>query len=122
MNFQKIKDLSKEFLQLNNTNKVLAIIGVFVVCSYIFLVIYLVVYMAGSGIHNLFKSTETKVRDCYYEFAYNPYDDGTGHHAGWEWSYDNKVSVCGGKSKSFIEGCEASLEARTNLEACLDNL
>lgn len=37
-------------------------------------------------------------------------DDCSGHEAGYEWAADNGISDpddCGGKSDSFIEGCEA---------------
>jgi hypothetical protein len=36
----------------------------------------------------------------------NPYDDGTGHYAGFEWAQDNGATTCGGSSDPFIEGCE----------------
>jgi hypothetical protein len=36
----------------------------------------------------------------------NPYDEGTGHYAGYEWAEKNNPSTCGGSSQSFIEGCE----------------
>lgn len=44
--------------------------------------------------------------DTDYE---NPYDDGSGHFAGYEWAMENDVSSCGGNSNSFIEGCEEYL-------------
>jgi hypothetical protein len=34
----------------------------------------------------------------------NPYDEGSGHYAGFQWGEDGKT--CGGNSSSFIEGCE----------------
>lgn len=37
-------------------------------------------------------------------------DDCSGHEAGYEWASDNGISDpddCGGKSESFIKGCEA---------------
>lgn len=39
----------------------------------------------------------------------NPYEDGSGHSAGYEWAKDNQVSYCGGNSQSFINGCEEYL-------------
>ena len=39
----------------------------------------------------------------------NPYSSGSGHSAGYEWSESKGVSSCGGKSQSFIEGCEEYL-------------
>ena len=41
-------------------------------------------------------------------------DDCSGHDAGFEWAKDHDIldsSNCGGKSQSFIEGCEAYAEA-----------
>ena len=35
----------------------------------------------------------------------NPYDEGTGHYAGYEWEEKNS-GTCGGSSQSFTEGCE----------------
>ena len=48
----------------------------------------------------------------YYEEAENPYSDGSGHSAGYEWAEENDVDSCGGNSNSFIEGCEEYLEQK----------
>ena len=47
----------------------------------------------------------------------NPYSDGTGHSAGYEWAEENEVDSCGGNSQSFIEGCEDYLEQRDTYES-----
>jgi hypothetical protein len=50
-------------------------------------------------------------------------EDCSGHDAGFEWAKDNDItdaSDCGGKSQSFIEGCEAyaeTLEDQSDEEA-----
>lgn len=36
----------------------------------------------------------------------NPYNEGSGHYAGYEWAMENEPSSCDGNSQSFIEGCE----------------
>lgn len=39
----------------------------------------------------------------------SPYDEGTGHDAGFQWAEENGIddpTDCGGDSDSFIEGCE----------------
>jgi hypothetical protein len=36
----------------------------------------------------------------------NPYDEGSGHYAGYEWAESSGSGTCGGNSQSFIEGCE----------------
>jgi len=45
----------------------------------------------------------------YYTNYGNPYNEGSGHYAGYEWAEQNGVSSCGGNSNSFIEGCEEYL-------------
>ncbi|MBT4937132.1 hypothetical protein HON22_04395 [Candidatus Peregrinibacteria bacterium] len=35
----------------------------------------------------------------------NPYSQGTGHYAGYEWA-ERKGGACNGNSDSFNEGCE----------------
>lgn len=49
--------------------------------------------------------------DSYdYEEPENPYDEGSGHSAGYEWAQENEPSECGGNSDSFIEGCQEYLD------------
>lgn len=36
----------------------------------------------------------------------NPYDEGTGHYAGYEWAESRGSGTCDGSSQSFNEGCE----------------
>jgi len=43
------------------------------------------------------------------EAIVSPYDEGTGHDAGFQWAEENGIddpTNCGGDSASFIEGCE----------------
>jgi len=45
--------------------------------------------------------------------VYGCTSDCSGHDAGYEWAQENEIedpSDCGGKSASFIEGCEAYAE------------
>lgn len=46
----------------------------------------------------------------------NPYDEGSGHSAGYEWAEENGVDSCGGNSNSFIEGCEEYLAQQEEYE------
>ena len=39
----------------------------------------------------------------------NPYSEGTGHYAGYEWA-ERTGGDCDGNSQSFNEGCEAYYE------------
>jgi hypothetical protein len=48
----------------------------------------------------------------------NPYDEGTGHYAGYEWAEQNSPSACGGRSQSFIEGCEEYQQQESEYEDC----
>ena len=50
----------------------------------------------------------------------NPYGEGSGHYAGFEWAEREHVSSCGGNSQSFIEGCQESLRQSTAYEACAE--
>ncbi|MBP7806473.1 hypothetical protein KA057_02215 [Candidatus Gracilibacteria bacterium] len=48
----------------------------------------------------------------------NPYDEGSGHYAGYEWG--EQGNSCGGNSSSFIEGCEMFEELDEAFAACED--
>jgi hypothetical protein len=48
----------------------------------------------------------------------NPYDEGTGHYAGYEWAETNNPGTCGGRSQSFIEGCEEYQRQESEYEDC----
>lgn len=48
----------------------------------------------------------------------NPYDEGTGHYAGYEWAEANNPGTCGGRSQSFIEGCEEYQRQESEYEDC----
>ena len=48
----------------------------------------------------------------------NPYDEGTGHYAGYEWAEKNDPATCGGSSQSFIEGCEEYQQQESEYADC----
>ena len=48
----------------------------------------------------------------------NPYDEGSGHYAGYEWAETNNPGSCGGRSQSFIEGCEDYQQQESEYEDC----
>ena len=56
--------------------------------------------------------------DCNATEPENPYDDGSGHYAGFAWAEQNDPGSCGGNSSSFIEGCEEFLRQSEAYEAC----
>jgi hypothetical protein len=47
----------------------------------------------------------------------NPYDDGTGHYAGYEWAEENPTD-CNGSSESFIEGCQEYERQESEFQDC----
>jgi hypothetical protein len=47
----------------------------------------------------------------------NPYSEGTGHYAGYEWAERNGGN-CSASSQSFNEGCEEYEEQETTYESC----
>ena len=47
----------------------------------------------------------------------NPYAQGTGHYAGYEWA-ENNSGTCGGSSQSFTEGCEERERQESEYEEC----
>jgi len=53
---------------------------------------------------------------CYY--PKNPYRDGTGHFAGYEWAKKNEATSCGGNSPSFIGGCEVYVQQVIEYYTC----
>jgi hypothetical protein len=54
--------------------------------------------------------------DCSTLEPQNPYDEGTGHYAGYEWGEEGHT--CSGNSTSFIEGCHEHEEQVDKYEAC----
>jgi hypothetical protein len=48
----------------------------------------------------------------------NPYDEDSGHSAGFEWAQENNTGSCGGNSDSFIEGCEEYQSQEDKYEQC----
>ena len=48
----------------------------------------------------------------------NPYAAGSGHYAGYEWAETNAPGTCGGRSESFIEGCEEYQQQESEYEDC----
>ncbi len=48
----------------------------------------------------------------------NPYEEGSGHYAGYEWAEEKNPATCGGSSQSFIEGCEEYQEQESEYQEC----
>ena len=61
--------------------------------------------------------TYKETKDCSSLEPENPYDEGSGHYAGFEWGENG--NSCGGNSSSFIEGCEEYEIQEEAYNACL---
>ena len=62
----------------------------------------LTLLVAGCGQSSGIRTT--RETNSEYEMG-NPYDEGTGHYAGYEWA-ERTGEDCNGNSDSFNEGCE----------------
>lgn len=51
----------------------------------------------------------------------NPYDEGSGHYAGFEWAERNGAGECDGNSQSFNEGCEEYQNQESEYDQCEAN-
>ena len=47
----------------------------------------------------------------------NPYEEGSGHYAEYEWA-ENNSGTCDGRSQSFAEGCEEYESQKARYEEC----
>jgi hypothetical protein len=48
----------------------------------------------------------------------NPYGEGTGHYAGYEWAEKNGSGTCSSSSASFNEGCEEYESQESQYQDC----
>jgi hypothetical protein len=48
----------------------------------------------------------------------NPYDDESGHDAGYKWALEHNPGFCNGNSTSFEEGCEEYLRQVEAFQEC----
>lgn len=78
-------------------------------------IVCLVLFAACESTHNA--STEDS-SEIACELPQNPYSEGSGHYAGYEWAEQNNPATCDGKSDSFIEGCEEWQKQVSDHEAC----
>lgn len=62
--------------------------------------------------------TGEKVKDCSLLAPHNPYDEGSGHYAGYEWAQENGTD-CNGNSDSFNEGCETYARQQVDYDNCV---
>lgn len=63
-------------------------------------------------------SKKTKIEDCIP--PHNPYNDGGGHDAGFNWAAENGGD-CNGNSDSFNEGCAEFHRQLNEYNECVAN-
>lgn len=97
----------------------------------IIIVIIGLIYFSSDSAKNInpYESEDSKVNvvnsslvkqiskeDC--QSPSNPYDEGSGHYAGFEWKAENGYE-CGGNSDSFIEGCQEYVRQLNSYNICI---
>jgi len=65
-----------------------------------------------------FESNETAASNPKCTEPENPYDEGSGHYAGYEWAKSDGSGTCDGNSQSFIEGCEEYESQAAKYQEC----
>jgi hypothetical protein len=63
-------------------------------------------------------STPKAKVDCSSLEPDNPYDDESGHDAGYKWAAEHDAESCSGNSSSFEEGCEEYVRQVAAFQAC----
>lgn len=84
-----------------------------IVCSIV------IVICAAIFIYGFLRATTSpnyNSKNC--EIPSNPYSEGTGHYAGYEWAEKNSPTSCGGNSQSFTNGCQEYLDQNDSYAAC----
>jgi hypothetical protein len=89
---------------------------------YIFLLSVLAILFCGCDIGSTNKNFEPvsskNIEECVEPS--NPYNDGGGHDAGFNWAMENG-GECDGRSDSFNEGCEEYYRQLNKYNDCLVN-
>jgi hypothetical protein len=83
----------------------------------LFLSIILLVSICGCD-SNSSGPKKTKAEDCIS--PHNPYNDGGGHDAGFNWAAENGGD-CNGNSDSFNEGCAEYHRQLNEYNVCIAN-
>ena len=86
----------------------------------LFLPLFLaILFLACDKDSSRFDLNRTKAKeDCIT--PYNPFNDGGGHDAGFNWAQE-KGGYCNGNSDSFNEGCEEYFSQLDKYNECLAN-
>ncbi len=75
-------------------------------------------YVAGCTSAKPAESNDERNASQYCEEPENPYTEGTGHYAGYEWAESHDSGTCNGSSDSFNEGCEEYETQEAEYQEC----
>ena len=100
-------------------NKGNAVIGILIVGLVVWGLYALFKSDDKQGYDNSSSSSFSNKEDCSSLEPSNPYDEGSGHYAGFEWGENG--NSCGGNSDSFIEGCEDYEGQEEAYSSCVNN-
>ena len=84
----------------------------------VFSVVLIVFVLLFSACESSSSSEPSEKAEVSCEEPQNPYSEGSGHYAGFEWAEEHEPASCGGNSTSFIEGCEEWQNQSAEYEAC----
>ena len=73
---------------------------------------------SGCGTSKPPDAEETTGNDTECTEPENPYTEGTGHYAGYEWAEKNGSASCISSSSSFNEGCEEFESQESDYQEC----
>lgn len=84
---------------------------------YLYTVFALILLLAGCDSDtNEFSLNANSAKKCVE--PQNPYDEGGGHYAGFEWAAASE-GTCDGNSDSFNEGCEEYFQQLDKYNKCI---
>ena len=85
------------------------------------LVIYVLVLFIGGCDDAMVSNSKLSKKDNSCVEPQNPYNDGGGHDAGFNWALENSGSYCDGNSESFYEGCVEYLRQLNKYNKCVSS-
>lgn len=86
--------------------------------GYLLIVVALAFGIACTSSESSPAASDDSSADIHCTEPENPYTEGTGHYAGYEWAERNVSPTCSGSSQSFVEGCEEYETQESEYEEC----
>lgn len=74
--------------------------------------------LCGCGRDSSRRSDEGETAEVNCTEPENPYSEGTGHYAGYQWAQDHESGDCNTSSQSFNEGCEEYESQESEYQEC----